>query len=1694
MAEKVEIDIPGIGLIEAKNAATEATLMEILDVLKGTQKDANKNSKGKGGSGQGGGSKEAKEGAENQSRLNKETKGGIGAAKAFAAGGKLAGSSLKLVGQAAHLATYAVSGLAAGAGAAAGAMTGLVRNTAELGNQFAQTLKTMSEVGDSTTAAAGALRMIPLVGPALSGAFGAVAGAVEGSVKSYQTAASVGATFNGSVQDMSRAASGAGMTLDQFANLIKNNAENLIYLGGTTEAGAKQFAGLAKELQGSGAGAELQRLGFTTEQINSGMAKYIGILGKTGALSGMTTSQIAAASGSYLKELDGLAKITGQTREAKQAEQDALMRDAQVRAAMAGMDAESQKQMMNYITSFPKEQQAAIKDMIATGNVTSEEAIKLQSMLPGVAEQTMQFGRTMQAGGKINADQMNSARNNAIREAKDSVMRNKARGMYDKEAGEAYVGAANLAAMEIDGLSKAMGEQGKATDKANLAENLTKAKQRLAEFSNAFQQALANPAMLDMLMKSFETLASFVQQVIVPAFNIFAQILSAVIPVVTNLLMPAFKVLGEFMQSTIIPAFNILGIWVRDAIVPIFKEAWSIIGDTIGGFTRMLGITSGVGDGLGVFEEILYNISYFIEDNLKPILLGFGILIGAVIVAKVVAFGAAMLAMLAPIGSFVLGLASGTLALLRMAVQVGIAAVQFVASLTMMAVRLVASFTMMAGKAVLTGITMLAALGPVALIALAVTAAIGGAIWGFKKLGGDLTVLTDAFKWAGSWVNTLFLKLQLGIYSLLNKIPGMRGDFDKDIQGIGEKLKENEDNRAKLEEDMAKRRKENIQRQKDDEAKALAEKQKSEADQAAAKAQADANSNARDVAADAKNEKAAKRDEDRRARAARREQDAIQNKETAELSAIDAKTEREKEAAAEAKGVTVDKSDPLQMLKTFASQQKSAFTQEAKALDDKDKARSDLALASQEYAKAVEQNGKATNDMERKAAEARMKAAEERLGKANKANESADEVVKAAAERMKSAKQGKDPGAVATASPTTATTTTATTAAPSSTGTPTVDTAAVTQGVGNLYQQTQEAINKGIKYGFGSKDLKTGAIDCSGWIANINTNMMNSINKEAGKEIYGKEAKKAFQGSAADIIKNVSAAGGGMLEGSAAIRSQLKEGMLIGEDNGAKGWDAGRHKGIDHITQTVKDPKTGKLMISESQGGKGVTLTDPEEYFKKKEAKGVKLFGTDMTAMAKGAEGRTTAPPSATANMPGVDASGRATAATDPRLQRPAATTTPTPQAQGEVKKEEGTSGTLQGLMRDGIIPTTMAFQDLVNKGIKPFQGMLSGVQVKTPLKSEVPVKESLSPGEQIVPDKGAVRPEDSLKAGEEIVKATAEAQAKLSQAKITPIRDAEAVKPTETYTINGKSASKEEFDKFMKDNPELAKMMGKASAAPVQEKPTTDPSAISARIDEIKAQKAAGAEQSKAVQASMTEGAKFMFEGFDSFATDLSGGMTKTFSFVGTDLSSTFSDKLRGTFDDSLGLFTTDLADNFSAFESLDLPSMVTGLDDYTKQIYAASDEIAKGEAAIAQQESAIASAAANLEDPSVTNKDEIASAVAAMQDNINLQKATIAYNKDVIDKNIMARAETPLTELVAQANKDAQEKIRLAEEAAAEKERQAQAGTMLAGAGQEGALSGSSDLNTALAELIAIGKRTADLNEKQLSVQSSLSGDLFA
>jgi DNA segregation ATPase FtsK/SpoIIIE-like protein len=79
----------------------------------------------------------------------------------------------------------------------------------------------------------------------------------------------------------------------------------------------------------------------------------------------------------------------------------------------------------------------------------------------------------------------------------------------------------------------------------------------------------------------------------------------------------------------------------------------------------------------------------------------------------------------------------------------------------------------------------------------------------FKKLGGDTQILSDIFSYTTLKFKDMFLALKEGLFSLLNKIPGMRGDFDKDLEEIKEERKQNAENREQLEQGIVKRAAEN---------------------------------------------------------------------------------------------------------------------------------------------------------------------------------------------------------------------------------------------------------------------------------------------------------------------------------------------------------------------------------------------------------------------------------------------------------------------------------------------------------------------------------------------------------------------------------------------------------------------------------------------------------------------------------------------------------------------------------------------------------------------------------------------------------------------------------------------------------------------------------------------------------------------
>lgn len=166
---------------------------------------------------------------------------------------------------------------------------------------------------------------------------------------------------------------------------------------------------------------------------------------------------------------------------------------------------------------------------------------------------------------------------------------------------------------------------------------------------------------------------------------------------------------------------------------------------------------------------------------------------------------------------------------------------------------------------------------------------------------------------------------------------------------------------------------------------------------------------------------------------------------------------------------------------------------------------------------------------------------------------------------------------------------------------------------------TQDAMERGVTYGFGAKDSHKGSVDCSGWITEINQKMMQAMNASVGSEVYGQKAKLTLSiganGGAAGLILAVKVVTDELLLNEDLSPDKVREGLTIGLDTGVKDWDIGRFAGIDHIVQTYKDQKTGQMRVSQSSGGIGVHSMPYDEWYPIwNEA--AKLYGVDMSLLA----------------------------------------------------------------------------------------------------------------------------------------------------------------------------------------------------------------------------------------------------------------------------------------------------------------------------------------------------------------------------------------------------------------------------------------------------------------------------------------------
>jgi len=579
---------------------------------------------------------------------------------------------------------------------AAGVIGGLTKSALGLGSSFMSLMSDLSNMGNDINAVGGIMGKLPVVGGALQATFGAVAGAATKTYKSFNEAASVGANFNGSIQEMQRSVAGTGLTLDQYTSIIKTNSEALSVLGQGTADGAKRLANLGKEIRNSSIGNDLAGLGMSTEQINGSMAKYAATLSASGKLSGMSNSQLIASTGEYLKNLDAVSKLTGQSKDSLEQQAQARAADAQyliLKSKLGKAGGDNLEVMMN---SLPKEMQAAAQQILATGTASGEEAQKLMAVMPDVGKQLMATSSKMRATGDFTAQEMNGLQA-GIKKSTEGMLNDSRVRVLGTHQAEQYGGmivALNKIQQQKGTLEeqrnkqdadlaeqKRLREQGliKGLDPAQVKSNM----ERLATASNKFMEALANSPLLQQMLDGFEK--------------------------------------------------------ALETATPVLIEALTWVGDH--------------------FSELA---------------IGIGIVVGAYAVL------------------------SGVI----MAAQV-IQAAQTIAG-----TGVVASLTAMTASAWKSVIGMMAMAGPFLAVALAVTAA----VYIFNKLGGSLDTIVDAFKIYMSMWGTIMDYFKLGIFKVLDMIPGV--SYKKEIEETQKSILEREETRSKLADKIvndaaAKRKKDN---------------------------------------------------------------------------------------------------------------------------------------------------------------------------------------------------------------------------------------------------------------------------------------------------------------------------------------------------------------------------------------------------------------------------------------------------------------------------------------------------------------------------------------------------------------------------------------------------------------------------------------------------------------------------------------------------------------------------------------------------------------------------------------------------------------------------------------------------------------------------------------------------------------------
>ena len=203
-------------------------------------------------------------------------------------------------------------------------------------------------VGESLT------EMGQSIADAIAGKFGIVGDAIAGTgklldtnIEMFRQLSQTGANFGQSIIQLRTAAAASALPLDDFANLVGQNAQTLAALSGSATQGAKFIANLGNALR-TDAIPQLATLGFTVDEINETLLLDLDRQRRMGILDRGATQFNIDSAVRFGKQLDSLAKLTGVQRDQLRQEIDAQQSNAKFAAFLQGQTKEAADRLQGF--------------------------------------------------------------------------------------------------------------------------------------------------------------------------------------------------------------------------------------------------------------------------------------------------------------------------------------------------------------------------------------------------------------------------------------------------------------------------------------------------------------------------------------------------------------------------------------------------------------------------------------------------------------------------------------------------------------------------------------------------------------------------------------------------------------------------------------------------------------------------------------------------------------------------------------------------------------------------------------------------------------------------------------------------------------------------------------------------------------------------------------------------------------------------------------------------------------------------------------------------------------------------------------------------------------------------------------------------------------------------------------------------